>query len=203
MGGRFGGGFNGGALISVVSLVTFLACFGGGRGRQRAARGADLRYNMDLTAERCVLSVTKGSVFRRWGVRRLPRQRRESWHPQPQTCPRACHGSGRVRCAGIFAVRLNPAHCQGRGTLIKIPCANVAVVGVLKKVKTLSVKIPGEVDTGDRIRRQARAKRASMARRQATRSGSVKQRLFSVRGNAVRSADQLRWRRSAVVKCRR
>ncbi len=64
MGG--GGGFGGGADFSDIFGDVFGDIFGGGRGRQRAARGADLRYNMELTLEEAVRGVTKRFVFRRW-----------------------------------------------------------------------------------------------------------------------------------------
>lgn len=57
MGG--GGGFGGGADFSDIFGDVFGDIFGGGRGRQRAARGADLRYNMELTLEEAVRGVTK------------------------------------------------------------------------------------------------------------------------------------------------
>ncbi|MGQ7111563.1 DnaJ domain-containing protein, partial [Escherichia sp. TWPC-MK] len=58
-GGMGGGGFGGGADFSDIFGDVFGDIFGGGRGRQRAARGADLRYNMELTLEEAVRGVTK------------------------------------------------------------------------------------------------------------------------------------------------
>jgi molecular chaperone DnaJ len=57
--GGGGGGFGGGADFSDIFGDVFGDIFGGGRGRQRASRGADLRYNMDLTLEEAVRGVTK------------------------------------------------------------------------------------------------------------------------------------------------
>ncbi len=54
-----GGGFGGGADFSDIFGDVFGDIFGGGRGRQRAARGADLRHNMELTLEEAVRGVTK------------------------------------------------------------------------------------------------------------------------------------------------
>ena len=58
-GGMGGGGFGGGADFSDIFGDVFGDIFGGGRGRQRAARGADLRYNMELTLEEAVRGVTR------------------------------------------------------------------------------------------------------------------------------------------------
>jgi DnaJ-class molecular chaperone len=65
-GGFGGGGFGGGADFSDIFGDVFGDIFGGGRGRQRAARGADLRYNMDLTLEEPFAVSPKRSVSRRW-----------------------------------------------------------------------------------------------------------------------------------------
>lgn len=53
---------------------------------------------------------------------------------------------------GFFAVQQTCPHCQGRGTLIKDPCNKCHGHGRVERSKTLSVKIPAGVDTGDRIR---------------------------------------------------
>jgi molecular chaperone DnaJ len=150
-GGFGGGGFGGGADFSDIFGDVFGDIFGGGRGRQRAARGADLRYNMDLTLEEAVRGVTK-----------------EIRIPTLEECD-VCHGSGakagpaadlsnlsRFRQVqmrqGFFAVQQACPHCHGRGTLIKDPCTKCHGHGRVEKTKTLSVKIPAGVDTGDRIR---------------------------------------------------
>ena len=121
MGGG-GGGFGGGADFSDIFGDVFGDIFGGGRGRQRAARGSDLRYNMDLTLEEAVRGVTKE-------IRIPTLEECDVCHgsgakagSQPQTCP-TCHGAGQVQMRqGFFAVQQTCPHCQGRGTLIKDPC---------------------------------------------------------------------------------
>ena len=120
MGG--GGGFGGGADFSDIFGDVFGDIFGGGRGRQRAARGADLRYNMELTLEEAVRGVTKE-------IRIPTLEECDVCHgsgakagSKPQTCP-TCHGAGQVQMRqGFFAVQQTCPHCQGRGTLIKDPC---------------------------------------------------------------------------------
>ena len=87
--------------------------FGSGRGRQRAARSADLRYNMELTLEEAVRGVAKeiriptleGVTCATAAARKRVRQ--------PQTCP-TCHGSGQVQMRqGFFAVQQACPHCHG------------------------------------------------------------------------------------------
>ncbi|MDO6704690.1 MULTISPECIES: molecular chaperone DnaJ [unclassified Photobacterium] len=153
MGG--GGGFGGGADFSDIFGDVFGDIFGGGGrrgGHQRAQRGADLRYNMELTLEEAVRGCTKeirvptlvncepcdGSGAKKGS--------------SPTTCG-TCHGSGQVQMRqGFFAVQQTCPHCHGRGKIITDPCGKCHGQGRVQETKTLSVKIPAGVDTGDRIR---------------------------------------------------
>ncbi len=166
-GGMGGGGFGGGADFSDIFGDVFGDIFGGGRGRQRAARGADLRYNMELTLEEAVRGVTKE-------IRIPTLEECDVCHgsgakpgTQPQTCP-TCHGSGQVQMRqGFFAVQQTCPHCQGRGTLIKIRATNVMVMVVLSAAKRCPLKSRQgwTLETASVLR--AKVKRASMAHRQA------------------------------------
>ncbi|WP_300000137.1 molecular chaperone DnaJ [uncultured Cedecea sp.] len=150
-GGMGGGGFGQGADFGDIFGDVFGDIFGGGR-RQRSSRGADLRYNMELTLEEAVRGVTKE-------IRIPTLEECEVCHgsgaksgSKPQTCP-TCHGQGQVHMRqGFFTVQQACPHCQGRGTIIKDPCNTCHGHGRVEKNKTLSVKIPAGVDTGDRIR---------------------------------------------------
>ncbi|MBY5949103.1 molecular chaperone DnaJ [Photobacterium rosenbergii] len=153
MGG--GGGFGGGADFGDIFGDVFGDIFGGGGrrgGQQRAQRGADLRYNMELTLEEAVRGCSKeirvptlvhcdtcdGSGAKKG--------------TSATTCG-TCHGSGQVQMRqGFFAVQQTCPHCHGRGKIIKEPCGTCHGQGRKEETKTLSVKIPAGVDTGDRIR---------------------------------------------------
>ncbi len=151
MGGGYGGGAAGGADFTDIFGDVFGDIFGGGR-RQRASRGSDLRYNMELTLEEAVRGVTKE-------IRIPALEECDVCHgsgakagTSPITCP-TCHGSGQVQMRqGFFAVQQACPTCQGQGKIIKEPCHKCHGHGRLEKSKTLSVKIPAGVDTGDRIR---------------------------------------------------
>ncbi|CZF85359.1 Chaperone protein DnaJ [Grimontia celer] len=152
MGG--GGGFGGGADFSDIFGDVFGDIFGGGRrgGHSRAQRGADLRYNMELSLEEAVRGVTKEIDVPTYvscdpcgGSGAKPGS-------SPQTCG-TCHGAGQVQMRqGFFAVQQTCPTCHGRGKIIKDPCDSCHGQGRVQKTKTLSVKIPAGVDTGDRIR---------------------------------------------------
>src|SRR5690554_6501427 len=71
---------------------------------------------------------------------------------KPKSC-NTCHGAGQVRMQqGFFAVQQTCPTCRGQGTIIEDPCNSSHGHGVKEHTKTLSVKIPAGVDTGDRIR---------------------------------------------------
>lgn len=150
-GGMGGGGFGQGADFSDIFGDVFGDIFGGGR-RQRSSRGSDLQYNMELTLEEAVRGVSKE-------IRIPTLEECDTCHGSgaksgstPQTCP-TCHGQGQVQMRqGFFTVQQACPHCQGRGTIIKDPCGTCHGHGRVEKTKTLSVKIPAGVDTGDRIR---------------------------------------------------
>lgn len=146
------GGFGGGADFGDVFGDIFGDIFGGGRRSQRAARGADLRYNMELTLEEAVRGVSKE-------IKVPTLVECDECHgsgarsgTSAQTCP-TCHGSGQVQMRqGFFAVTQACPHCHGKGKIITDPCRKCHGDGRIQKTKTLSVKIPAGVDTGDRIR---------------------------------------------------
>ncbi|MDP2561241.1 molecular chaperone DnaJ [Psychrobium sp. 1_MG-2023] len=127
---------------------------GGGRGgRQRGpARGADLRYNMELSLEEAVKGVSKD-------IQVPSLQSCDDCHgsgakkgTSATTCG-TCHGQGQVQMRqGFFAVQQACPTCRGKGKIIKDPCRTCHGEGRYEKTKTLSVKIPAGVDTGDRIR---------------------------------------------------
>lgn len=151
MGGG-GGGFGQGADFGDIFGDVFGDIFGGGGRRQRASRGADLRYNMELTLEEAVRGVTKEIQIPTLEECEVCHGSGGKSGSTPQTCS-TCQGQGQVHMRqGFFTVQQSCPHCQGRGTIIKDPCNTCHGHGRVEKNKTLSVKIPAGVDTGDRIR---------------------------------------------------
>ena len=121
-------------------------------GRSSVYRGADLRYNLEITLEQAARG-TETKI-------RIPTL--EDCEPckgsgakpgtSAKTC-QACSGSGQVRMAmGPFSMAQTCPTCHGSGKVISDPCSACHGAGRVKKHKTLSVKIPAGVDTGDRIR---------------------------------------------------
>lgn len=149
------GGGAGAADFGDIFGDVFGDIFGGGRGgggRRRARQGSDLRYNLDMTLEEAVRGKTveikvptlvecdacDGSGAKKG--------------TSPKTCP-TCHGSGQVQMRqGFFAVQQTCPTCSGTGKIISDPCRKCHGHGRVEETKTLSVKVPAGVDTGDRIR---------------------------------------------------
>ncbi len=150
--GGFGGGA-GGASFSDIFGDVFGDIFGSrGGGARRPRRGADLRYNLELSLEEAVHG-TQAKIHVPTYVNC------ETCHgsgakkgTSPTSCD-MCGGVGQVRMQqGFFSVQQTCPKCHGQGTMIKDPCGSCHGQGRVRKEKTLSVKIPAGVDTGDRIR---------------------------------------------------
>jgi molecular chaperone DnaJ len=152
MGGGFGGGS---ANFSDIFGDVFGDIFGasrGGAGGSRVHRGADLRYNLQLSLEDAVAGTTvkirvptlvKCDACGGSGARK---------GTTPKTCD-TCGGHGQVRMQqGFFSVQQTCPRCHGKGTMIEDPCPSCHGQGRIQEHKTLSVKVPPGVDSGDRIR---------------------------------------------------
>jgi len=147
--GGFGGGF-GGADFSDIFGDVFGDIFGGGR--RRSARGADLRYNLEISLEEAVQG-TETEI-------RIPTlvdcDKCSGSGAKPgsdkRTCS-TCGGMGQVRMQqGFFSIQQTCPTCRGEGSIIDDPCTACRGKGKREDEKTLQVKIPAGVDTGDRIR---------------------------------------------------
>ena len=152
--GGFAGGGEGFGGFSEAFGDIFGEIFGGARGRggQQVYRGADLRYNMDITLEQ----AARGTETK---IRIPSLDECATCHgsgAKPGTKPKTCHtcnGQGQVRLQqGFFSIQQTCPTCHGTGKVIPEPCAACGGAGRTKNHKTLSVKIPAGVDDGDRIR---------------------------------------------------
>lgn len=149
--GAGAGGF-GGADFGDIFGDVFGDIFGGGRRQQRAARGADVGYNIELSLEEAVLGVTKEIRIPTLVGCEICHGSGAKVGTSPTTCT-TCQGAGQVQMRqGFFTVQQPCPHCHGRGKIIREPCTNCYGHGRVEKTKTLSVQIPPGVDNGDRIR---------------------------------------------------
>ena len=149
--GNGAGGFAGGSFSDIFGDM-FGDIFSGQGRRGGPQRGADLRYTLELDLEQAVRGETveiKIPVLA--GCEEC-----DGLGSKPGTKPVSCHdcgGAGQIRVAqGFFSIQQTCPRCRGQGKVITDPCRACGGRGRAEKRKTLSVKIPAGVDTGDRIR---------------------------------------------------
>jgi molecular chaperone DnaJ len=125
---------------------------GGARARSSVYRGADLRYNLEITLE----EAARGTETR---IRIPAMEECATCHgsgAKPGTSPSACTtcgGNGQVRMQqGFFSIQQTCPKCHGSGKIVTSPCASCHGAGRIKQHKPPSVKIPAGVDEGARIR---------------------------------------------------
>jgi molecular chaperone DnaJ len=135
-------------------LFGFGDVFGGGRGGRRTAaqRGADLRYDLEITLEEAANGMTAQLRIPRLETCETCKGSGAAEGSQPETCS-TCSGSGQVRYQqGFFSVARTCHVCRGAGRTIKNPCADCKGTGRVEREKQMEVKIPAGVETGSRLR---------------------------------------------------
>ena len=156
--GGFGGGFGGGAGAGGFSDIfedIFGEMMGGGRSRRSSGgreRGADLRYNMEISLEEAFIGKT--AQIRVPTSIQCDQCSGSGAKPgsKPTSCA-TCHGSGRVRASqGFFSVERTCPACHGRGETISDPCSKCSGQGRVTEERSLSVNIPAGIEDGTRIR---------------------------------------------------
>jgi len=145
------GGFAGGGFGDIFGDL-FEQAFGRGFGGRDPGRGADLRYELELSLEEAAqgktvtISIPSSSVCESCGGNGAKAG------SSTVEC-RTCGGRGQVRMVqGFFSVTRPCPDCGGSGRIIKEPCPQCNGHGRVRKTRSIEVKIPAGVDTGDRIR---------------------------------------------------
>lgn len=152
--GGMGGGFSGGASFSDIFGDVFSDFFGGGARGSRGGpqRGSDLRYTLELSLEEAVRGTTVTIRVPTLTSCKTCNGSGAKKGSSPTTCS-TCGGIGQVRMQqGFFSVQQTCPRCHGSGKMITDPCGDCHGQGRVEEHKTLSVKVPAGVDTGDRIR---------------------------------------------------
>lgn len=150
----FGGGGHGAQDFGAFSDI-FESVFGefmGGRGGRPNLRGADLRYDMEISLEDAwhgrsseITVDVSGTCDSCSGSGATP-------GTQAHAC-KQCNGHGKVRAQqGFFMVERTCPVCHGAGEVISDPCRDCRGEGRTDKTKTLKINVPPGVDEGTRIR---------------------------------------------------
>ncbi|HSL81647.1 MAG TPA: molecular chaperone DnaJ, partial [Thermoanaerobaculia bacterium] len=154
----FGGGFDPTVFGDFADILGDLFGFGFAGGRRRAGRaatrGADLRYDLEVSFEEAAFGTERTLT--------VPRLERcdecagsgSAGSEAPAACD-VCHGRGQVRYnQGFLTVARTCPKCQGEGTVVKDPCPECRGQGLVERERKIEVKIPAGVDTGARLRLQ-------------------------------------------------
>jgi molecular chaperone DnaJ len=134
-------------------LFGFGDVFGARGGRRSAAqRGADLRYDLEISLEDAAAGMTAQLRIPRLDACDKCKGSGAAEGTEPETC-QTCAGAGQVRYQqGFFSVARTCSTCRGTGRVVKTPCDACKGAGRVEREKTMEVKIPAGVETGSRLR---------------------------------------------------
>src|SRR5688500_8216376 len=153
--GNWGAPGFGGIEDILGDLFGFGDVFGGGRGgarRTTAQRGADLRYDLEITLEEAAKGMTAQLRIPRLETCDTCKGSGAKAGTQPESCS-TCGGTGQVRYQqGFFSVARTCHVCRGAGRVVKDPCETCQGAGRVEREKQMEVKIPAGVETGSRLR---------------------------------------------------
>jgi molecular chaperone DnaJ len=159
--GGFGAGFAGGGAgfggFSDIFDEMFGEFMGGSRGGASSRssanrRGADLRYDLEITLEEAFEGIQKKVSLGSYSTCGTCDGTGAAKGTSVKTCS-GCHGRGKVRSQqGFFTVERTCPQCQGMGESIEKPCSDCRGMGRITKDRQLSVSIPAGVEDGTRIR---------------------------------------------------
>ncbi len=125
---------------------------GGGRRRARSRRGADLKYEAEISLEEAFAGVKVPVNFDRTEVCGICGGTGAKPKTGLKKCP-SCRGAGRVQYAqGFFSFSQTCPDCGGQGEVVTAPCNECGGSGQEKKKTSLNIKIPPGADDGTTMR---------------------------------------------------
>ena len=126
--------------------------FGGGRRRGGPQRGADLRYDLEISFEEAAKGAETSIQIPRQETCETCSGSGAAEGSKPTSCPQ-CQGRGQLRYQqGFFTVARTCGQCRGTGSVIAKPCATCKGAGRVQKERKLTVRIPAGIATGQRMR---------------------------------------------------
>jgi len=124
---------------------------GGGSGRERVARGSNLRYDLELSFEDAVFGTSVDITFSKHDSCKACGGTGSSDGSGRKVCP-TCQGSGQVRrSSGFFSIAQPCPSCRGEGSMMEKPCRECDGLGLSKKKQKIKVTIPPGVEDGKRV----------------------------------------------------
>lgn len=138
-------------------LFGFGDVFSGGRAGSRRSvvqRGADLRYDLEITLEQAAVGMTAQLRLPKLETCETCKGSGAAEGTKAEVC-RTCEGAGQVRFQqGFFSVARTCGTCRGAGQVINSPCESCRGAGRVEREKSIEVKMPAGVETGSRLRLQ-------------------------------------------------
>ena len=127
--------------------------FGGGGARRRGPqRGADLRYDLEITFEEAATGTETSVQIPRQEACETCKGTGSAEGSKPTTCAQ-CQGRGQIRIQqGPFMLARTCGYCRGTGSVISKPCATCRGAGRVEKERKLTVRVPAGIATGQRLR---------------------------------------------------
>ncbi len=148
-----GGGFDFSGSFEDLFSDVFGDFFGGARGgrRRRGRRGQDLRYDLEVTFEEAAFGVEKTVRIPRTATCETCAGKGAESAGGVQTCS-SCRGTGQTTFQqGFFRIAKTCGTCNGQGSVVTEPCKSCHGSGVVRKVRTRTLKVPAGVDNGSRL----------------------------------------------------
>jgi molecular chaperone DnaJ len=144
-------GFGGGGFGDVFNDI-FDDFFGGQRSGNRAERGNDLQYNLELTFEESVYGKEAKLRIPRWETCGDCKGTGAKSATAVKTCP-SCKGAGQIRLQqGFFSISRPCGQCEGSGRIVTEPCPTCQGRQRIYRERTIAVHIPAGIESGMRLR---------------------------------------------------
>ncbi len=150
----FGGGF--GADFGGFGDIFDMFFGGSGSRRQGPKRGADLRYDLEVSFEEAAFGVEKEIKVPRQETCRECHGSGAAAGTNPSTCPH-CQGTGQMKVTqstpfGRIQTSRTCNACGGEGRIVSSPCRTCAGTGKTRQVRNLSIKVPAGTEHGLHLR---------------------------------------------------
>jgi molecular chaperone DnaJ len=125
--------------------------FGGAR-RRGPQRGADLRYDLEISFDEAAKGTETTVQIPRHETCSTCHGSGAAAGSKPTACPQ-CHGRGQIRHQqGPFTLARTCGYCRGSGTIVTKPCADCKGAGRVERERKITVRIPAGIATGQRLR---------------------------------------------------
>ncbi|MCX7780709.1 MAG: molecular chaperone DnaJ [Negativicutes bacterium] len=154
--GGFGGAAAGG-FSDIFDMFFGQSGFGfGGRRNYGPEKGADLRFDMEITFEQAAFGIETEVTLPRTEECQTCQGTGAAPGTHPETCPQ-CRGTGQVQVTqntpfGRMVNVRTCERCRGEGKIILSPCRDCSGKGKIRRQRKIKVKIPAGVDNGSRLR---------------------------------------------------